>query len=187
MQLANAPHLVTDRLILRPPTQADLEGFYQFGQEEQTMRFLNGVKSRHEIWRGATSLMGSWIANGFGMFSVLERSSNRWVGRVGPHQPADWPVKEIGWGLLSAYTGRGYAYEAAVASITYAFDVLKWTHVHHCIEPDNLPSIRLAQRLGSTNKKLVKLPVPLHELTIHAYGQSAADWKARQLEVKSLT
>ena len=178
MMLADAPTLVTDRLLLRPPNAEDLAGFYEFGSEESTMEFLGGVKSRHEIWRGVTTLMGSWIANGFGMFSVLDRPTGTWMGRIGPWQPADWPVKEVGWGLLSKYTGQGYAYEAAAASIDWVFDHLGWEEVHHCIEPRNLPSIALAKRLGSNRVRSVQLPEPLHEMEINAHGQTRAEWRA---------
>ena len=46
------------------------------------------------------------------------------------------------------FAGKGYALEAAVATIDYAFDLLGWDNVIHTIDPDNAASIRLLERLG---------------------------------------
>ena len=82
------------------------------------------------------------------MFSVIEKASGRWVGRLGPWQPEDWPGTEVGWGLAREVWGRGYATEGAAACMDYAFDVLGWTEAIHTIEPDNLASQAVAKRLG---------------------------------------
>ena len=104
----------------------------------------------------------------------------QWIGRVGPWQPEDWPGTEIGWGLASQFAGRGFALEAATAAIDYAVDVLGWTDIIHTIAPDNVESIALAGRLGSTNRGRTKLPPPLEALPVDDWGQSAAAWRARR-------
>lgn len=67
---------------------------------------------------------GSWSLLGFGMFSVLERDTGRWVGRVGPLHPDGWPGDEVGWGIARGAWGRGYATEAAAAAMEWSFDIL---------------------------------------------------------------
>lgn len=180
MHIANAPQLITDRLLLRPPEEADLSGFIAFGAEVNTMRFLGGRPlSRAEAWRRACGLAGAWMIRGYGMFSVIERATGTWIGRVGPHYPEDWPAREVGWGILEAYTGRGYAAEAATAAIDYAFDELGWDRVSHVIDPANAPSIRLAKRLGSTRIAGTKLPAPYEGFEVDLYGQTRSTWLAR--------
>lgn len=176
-----APLLETERLILRPPIAGDFEGFVAFAAEEETMRHLGGfVKSRSEVWRFFTSLVGAWAVDGFAMFSVIERDTGRWIGRIGPWSPPDWPGTEVGWGVSQEFAGRGYAYEAAVAAMDFAVDRLGWTHVIHTIAPDNARSIALAKRLGSTNKGATQLPPPLDNVRVHAWGQSADEWRGRR-------
>lgn len=63
----------------------------------------------------------------------------------------------------------------------YAFDVLGWTDVIHTIDPENARSIALAQRLGSANLGPTKLPQPYEDARVDAWGQSAAQWRARSL------
>jgi len=62
----------------------------------------------------------------------------------------------------------------------YAVDVLGWTLVIHIIDPENLPSIAVAKRLGATNLGPTQMPAPYHDARVDAWGQSAEQWKARR-------
>ena len=88
-------------------------------------------------------------------------------------------LHEHGRGLEPDAHGRGYGVEAATATIDYAFDVLGWTDVIHCIDPDNTPSQRLAERIGSRNLGPTRLPPPFQDLPIDRWGQSREAWRAR--------
>lgn len=174
-----APVLTTERLVLRKPAAEDLDGWAAFAADPETMRFLGGPVARSIAWRQLCTMAGAWDIAGFAMFSVIDRASGAWVGRIGPWRPDGWPGNEVGWGIAREYAGRGYAYEAAVAAMDYAFDTLGWDRVIHTINPDNSPSIALAERLGSRRLEQVRLPDPYaHELVI-AWGQDAADWRGR--------
>jgi RimJ/RimL family protein N-acetyltransferase len=75
------------------------------------------------------------------MFTV-ETREGEWLGQLGPWQPEGWPGTEVGWAFKRASWGRGYATEAAIAAIDWAFDTLGWTDVIHSISPDNTASQR---------------------------------------------
>lgn len=174
------PILFTERLILRLPQAEDFDGWAAFQAHEEATRFVGGVQSRPAAWRSLCAMAGAWTIRGFAMFSMIERDSGRWIGRTGPWEPEGWPGTEVGWGVLPEFSGRGYAYEAAAASMDYAVDVLGWTDIIHAIDPENLPSIRLAQRLGSTNRGPTALPSPYEDARVDAWGQIAGEWKARR-------
>jgi RimJ/RimL family protein N-acetyltransferase len=174
------PILFTERLVLRPPLPEDFEGWATFQADPVATRFLSGVQPRPAAWRGFCTMAGAWQIRGFAMFSMIERASGRWIGRTGPWQPEGWPGTEVGWGVLPEFAGRGYAHEAAVASMDYAVEVLGWTDIIHTIDPENLPSIRLAQRLGSINRGATRLPPPYEEFRVDAWGQTAAEWRSRR-------
>lgn len=183
--MINGPLLVTHRLILRPPAPEDFEAWAAFHADEDTMRYLGGVQSRSEAWRGLCSMAGAWHIRGFAMFSLVLRDSGQWIGRIGPWQPEGWPGAEVGWGVAREFAGQGYAREAAVATIDYAFDLLKWDEVIHVIDPANAASIALAQRLGARHQGPTQLPEPLHNFRVDKYGQSKAEWQQnRQQFVK---
>jgi RimJ/RimL family protein N-acetyltransferase len=173
------PRLETARLILRPTAAGDFPGWCALLGDPESARFLGGVQGPPAAWRSLVAMAGSWALYGFGMFSVLERESGRWIGRVGPWQPEGWPGSEVGWGLVRDAWGQGYAQEAAVAAIDWAFERLRWREVVHVIAPQNLASIRLAERLGSVHRGPTRLPPPLEGFDVHLWGQSAEDWRRR--------
>jgi RimJ/RimL family protein N-acetyltransferase len=174
------PVLETPRLWLRLPREEDCEAWAAFSGDEQTMRFLGGPQTPATAWRALATMAGSWALRGYGMFSVIEKSSGVCIGRIGPWSPHLWPGTEIGWGLRREWVGQGLAVEAAAASMDFAVDVLGWSEIIHCIDPENHPSIAVAERLGSRRLRPVSLPPPFDVHTIIAWGQSADDWKARR-------
>ncbi|MDQ3234167.1 MAG: GNAT family N-acetyltransferase [Pseudobdellovibrionaceae bacterium] len=176
MAVVLGPTLLTDRLILRPPTYDDFDDWAAFAADEDVNRFLGGVQSRSAAWRGLATVTGAWALMGFSMFSVLERSTGQWIGRLGPWQPEGWPGTEIGWGLAREAWGQGYALEGTVAAMDWAFAELGWNEVIHCIDPKNTPSQSLARRLGSTLKGPVHLPPPMNTWPIEAWGQTKQEW-----------
>lgn len=173
--------LETQRLLLRPPRKDDFEDFAAFQADADSMRYMGGAaQPRSVAWRSFMTLAGAWALQGFAMFSVIEKASGRWVGRVGPWQPDGWPGTEIGWGIVPDRCRLGYATEAATAAIDWAFAELGWTEVIHVIEPANVASRGVARRLGSRSRGAGRLPAPYETTPVEIWGQSKAEWRARR-------
>lgn len=170
----------TERLLLKPPAADEFDAFCAMMADEQAAQYIGGKMSRSQAWRAWCTMVGAWHVRGFGMFSVFLKDGGDWVGRIGPWQPEEWPGTEIGWAVRPGYAGKGYALEASVASMDFAFDVLGWDDVMHCIDPDNLPSIALAQRLGSTNRGPTRMPEPFQDNPVDNWGQSRQQWQANR-------
>lgn len=169
----------TPRLLLRVPRAGDLDGFAALMADEESAKFIGGAMPRSTTWRGLMTLIGSWHSLGFTMFSVIERSTGEWIGRVGPWMPEGWPGPEVGWAIRRDRWGSGYAPEAAIAATSWAFDHLGWDRVIHCIDPLNAPSQAVARKLGARNLGRGVLPPPFHEATIDIWGQSRSEWRTR--------
>lgn len=169
----------TPRLTLRVPCLDDLDAWADMMLDEEAARFIGGVAPRPVTWRGLMTMIGAWHATGIGMFSVIEKSSGRWVGRLGPWRPEGWPGNEIGWAIARDCWGRGYATEGATAATTWAFEHLGWSDVIHSIDPANVASQAVAKRLGSRNLGPGRLPAPYDDKLIDIWGQSRDDWFAR--------
>ena len=182
--MMTGPTLETERLILRLPEERDLDAWAEMMADKEAMQFLGGVISRPETWRAIAGTLGSWVLRGFGMFSVIEKSSGAWIGRIGPLRPEGWPGTEVGWGLHPAFWGKGYAVEAASACIDWVLDKHGWSEVIHCIDPNNVGSRKVAERLGSKKLRSGQLPPPLHKEIIDIWGQSAAEWKSQRRSFK---
>lgn len=174
------PTLTTARLVLRPPTQDDFPAFAKMMANAEHVKFIGGALPEAMAWRQLATITGAWSLRGFSMFSVIERETGRWVGRIGPWMPQGWPGTEVGWGLAPEAMGKGYGVEAATACMDWVVDHLGWTDIIHIIDPANTPSEQLAARLGSTNLGPTRMPEPMHELKVNAWGQSAQQWRARR-------
>jgi len=148
--------------------------------DERVARFIGGVQLRSVAWRSFASITGSWVLLGFGFFSVIEKSSERWIGYIGPHQPEGWPGTEVGYALMHDVWGKGYAVEGAAAAMEWAFSALGWTDIIHTINPDNTASQAVARKLGSTHRGEGRLPAPNEHLPIDIWGQTRAEWEQRQ-------
>ena len=175
----------TPRLILKVPTLAEFEPWCAYMADEESARYIGKTQPPSVVWRSMCSIIGAWHAEGFAMFSVFEKSSGRWIGRLGPWSPHGWPGNEVGWGVIREVWGKGYALEGALASMDFAVDVLGWTDIIHSIHPDNAASQKLAARLGSINRGPGQMPPPYHNDPVDLWGQTAAEWKARRAELWS--
>ncbi|HYE47529.1 MAG TPA: GNAT family N-acetyltransferase [Caulobacter sp.] len=177
--IAPGPTLTTARLILRPTAREDFDGWAELMADPENSGFIGGPQERPAAWRGMMSMAGAWALEGYAMFSVLDRETGEWLGRIGPWVPEGWPGTEVGWALLKKAWGKGYAVEAAEATIDWAFDTLGWTEVIHTIAPDNVASQLVAKRLGSTNNGPTKLPPPYEHMPVDSWGQTREQWRAR--------
>jgi len=144
--------LETARLRLRPFVLDDFEEHAAMVADPEVMRFLGEGKAlpRFAAWRNLCSIVGHWGLRGYGMFAVVERSTGRYVGCVGPLFFEGWLGFEMCWTLRSEAWGKGYATEGARRALEYAFTELDQAHVISLIRPGNTASIRVAERLGET-------------------------------------
>jgi RimJ/RimL family protein N-acetyltransferase len=165
----DGPVIETGRLILRQWRSDDVAANTAMLSDPGTARFIAAdgkpITSELSGWRNAAVMSGHWALHGFGMFAVEERSSGKYVGRVGPWSPPGWPGFEVGWGIAKEFRGKGYAVEAARASIDWVFATFETNDIIHCIDLVNKPSQAVARRLGARRDREIDL-----------FGQPAEIW-----------
>jgi RimJ/RimL family protein N-acetyltransferase len=167
--------LETERLILRKvDAERDFDAWAKAMADERTVRYL-GVKpmDRALAWRNMAVIVGHWEIRGYGFFSVESKATGEWVGRVGPWNPEGWPEPEIGWTISPDHWGKGYATEAALASLDFVFGTLGWSRVIHVILTGNARSIAVAERLGSTYLRSQQGLPGVTDSEVVIYGQKA--------------
>jgi RimJ/RimL family protein N-acetyltransferase len=150
---SNGPVIETERLILRQWRNTDVAPNTAMLADPGTARYITAdnkpVTSELAGWRNAAVMAGHWALHGAGMFVVEEKRSGKYVGRVGPWFPPGWPGFEVGWGIAPEFRGKGYAVEAARASIDWSFATFELDQIMHCIDSENLASQAVARRLGA--------------------------------------
>jgi RimJ/RimL family protein N-acetyltransferase len=152
--------------------ETDFEPFAEMCGDENVMRFLGGKPlDRLEAWRNMAFHIGHWELRGYGHWAVEEKSSGKFIGRLGFLNPVGWPAFEIGWTLSHSAWGKGYASEGARRALAYAFKELDKPHVISLIHPDNKNSIRVAEQLGETLEGKTQLFG--HEVLIYGIDRPA--------------
>jgi RimJ/RimL family protein N-acetyltransferase len=167
--------LDTDRLCLRVPTPHDAEALYDLFADEEIMGGLNreAVSAVEDARAMIEAGIGGWRTDGLGPF-ILQTSETdpRVVGQAGlmifdtrGWTPSTWAQAgshaqpELGWALIRAHWGHGYATEAAAAIRDWARESRSISGLVSLISPDNVRSQRLAERLGAIATETV---TPLH-------------------------
>lgn len=143
------PRIETDRLILRGFKEQDVDAIASIYADEDTARFIGGIEPEFQVWRRVAGVLGHWVLRGFGMFCVEEKASCNIVGFCGPWRPMGWPDNEIGYAFDKSVHGRGYATEAASASLRFAYEKLSWKTAIATIDPQNKASQGVARKLGA--------------------------------------
>jgi RimJ/RimL family protein N-acetyltransferase len=155
--------------------ERDFEEYAAIHMDFEVTRFTARVQlTRSLAWRHMAAFVGHWVLKGFGMWGVEELETGRLVGRVGFHEPIEWPGFELGWTIGRAFWGKGYATEAARRALDYAFDEMGRDHVISCIDPENVRSIRVAERLGETLENEY-VDGEGHRLLVYGIGKEKRD------------
>jgi RimJ/RimL family protein N-acetyltransferase len=142
------PTITTPRLILRPPILADLAPMQNMLVSERA-KHMGGPYSPIGAWREFCQDIALWQLFGHGALIVDLRETDQCVGQVGINHGPRFPEKELGWLLFDGHEGRGYAVEAARALRDWAFAERGLPHLVSYIDPENMASIAVAERLGA--------------------------------------
>jgi RimJ/RimL family protein N-acetyltransferase len=146
--------IVTERLILSPTSVSDFDDCHAARTDPEVMHFIGGPASSEDTWLKLLRNIGHWTAYGHGLFTVRERDTGRFVGDVGlatffRDLGADFdPFPEAAWVLARSAQGKGYATEAVQAAHDWFFAQRSTGRTVCIISPENLPSVRVAERLG---------------------------------------
>lgn len=144
------PVLETPRLSMRRWTFADRDAFRRMTQDPDVMRFMHDSVplSDAEADSALASTIERYEELGFGDWAIVEQAAGEIIGESGLGMLEGSDEIEIGWMLLPAYWGKGYAFEAASAVKQQAAHVLGLERLIALTRPDNAASIKLAGRLG---------------------------------------
>ncbi|MGR6466059.1 GNAT family N-acetyltransferase [Rhizobium sp. PAMB 3182] len=149
------PSLESSRLILRPHRGEDFEIYHALWTDPAVVRFITGKpSSEEESWARLLRVSGHWHHLGFGFWAIEEKETGRLIGEAGfldmrrDMKPSLSGTVEAGWLLSSAAQGKGYGEEAMRTAFRWAKGAVATHDFSAIITPENLASIRLAEKLG---------------------------------------
>ncbi|MFE9424746.1 GNAT family N-acetyltransferase [Kitasatospora sp. NPDC006697] len=140
----------TARLAFRRMTRDDLDEMAALLGDPEVMRHYPRPKTRQEAQDWIDWNQRLYAEHGFGLWVVALRESGEFVGDCGltPQLIEGVTEIEVGYHVKPALQGRGYATEAAAACRDHAREVLGVRRLVALIRPANLPSQRVAERIG---------------------------------------
>ncbi|MFI8713411.1 GNAT family N-acetyltransferase [Brevibacillus brevis] len=153
--------LETDRLILRWQTAEDADFVLKLMNEPSWIRFIGdrGLRTtedaRNFILNGAVAM---YEKHGFGLYLIELKEGNVPIGLCGLIKRDSLEDVDIGFALLPAYWGKGYAYEAASAVLAHGKEVFGLKRIVAITNPDNASSANLLKKIGLQEKGMITLP-----------------------------
>ena len=164
----------TSRLILRPMLQTDFDSLYLIFTDPKVMAAFNHPLFTHEqMQRWLQRNLDHQNQYGYGLFSVILKETNELIGDCGLEQMEDMNAAELGYDFRGEFWNRGYASEAAIAVRDYAFGVLKLPRLISLIRVGNVPSKRVAEKVGMTLlEEFTRYDIRYWKYGIHANPQA---------------
>ena len=153
------PALETRRLSFRELTPSDVLNLQKIFSDPVAMEFYPSTKSEAETLEWIDWNNQSYQQNGFGLWALIDKDSSKFVGQAGLilQQNVDGADEtEIAYLLVRKYWGNGFATEAASSCRDLAFSRFDCERVISLIDPKNIPSIRVAGRIGMVLEKNVQ-------------------------------
>jgi len=161
--------LKTERLLLRRMTPHDHDFILELLNGPKWIKYIGNrnvdtfAKARDYL---ETRIIPSYEALGFG-FYIMERLEDQVrVGNCGLTYREGMDYADIGFSLLEQYEGKGYAYEAAKAVLSYGFKMHKLEHIEAITTKGNQRSLHLLRKLGMHYKKMITLPAEAEALML---------------------
>lgn len=155
----NIMKLETERLILRKLEDSDDERMYLMDSNPEVMKYLGKpVTSIEESKNGIKMIQKQYEENGVGRLAVIEKKSGLMIGWSGLKllkQPINGYVEtlDLGYRFIPEFWGKGYAWEAAMASLDYGFNELNAETIYAYAEAGNTGSNHILTKLGFENKE----------------------------------
>jgi RimJ/RimL family protein N-acetyltransferase len=180
------PDLDTARLRLRCLMIDDAPAAHQAYGDAEAMRFWDmptsiDLEETERRLRRSLSVDPQWHAT----WAVLARpdghsATDRFIGMINYHARQPWNRRlALGWILVPRFQGQGYMQEAVRAVLAHCFTTLNTHRIEAEIEPENVRSARLAQRLGFQREGLLRdrLIVADQPRSLQMYGLLRSEWK----------
>lgn len=156
-------------------TDADLDDMCRLRGDAEVMRYYPRAKSRNEVQRWINWSKDNYAKHGFGLWVIEHRTTGDFIGDCGlTWQNVDGQeVLEVGYHVLPEHQGQGLATEGASACLRHGFETLDATMVTAIINPDNMASRRVAERIGMTVWKRTRDPSRAPIVVYSSHGQEA--------------
>ena len=150
--------IVTERLVLREVNINDADFILALLNSKGWLQFIGdrNVRSLPDAEKYiADRIVKSYIDHGLGLYLVELKTSGTAIGLCGLIKRDTLDDIDIGFAFLPEYNGFGYAFEAAISTLQFAFESLEINRLVAITTPDNINSIKLLEKIGMQFEKKI--------------------------------
>ena len=142
--------LETQRLILRPLTMEDVDALAALYADPDVMRFFEGTRSWETTRQRVEQIIEQYARTGVDFLATIYKENGAFIGRCGLLWQSIEGVQEVevAYMLAKSYWRQGLGTEAAQALKEHGFRDFGFRRLISIIDPDNIASIRVAQKNG---------------------------------------
>lgn len=149
--------LETARLQVRESTLSDIPDFYRIYRSPSATAYMEPLFEDPDMEK---AYLQDYIRQvygfyGFGIWTVLLKESGKVIGRAGLNIREGYDLPELGFVIDTAFQGQGVAFEVCSAILEYARKELDFHCIQAFVQKENLPSIKLLEKLGFTYSREV--------------------------------
>lgn len=150
--------LSTKRLNLRKMNKHDVKNLMEIFSDPEAMRYYPSTKDEKQTLEWIEWTLNNYIKYGTGLWIVEDKQTGDFLGQCGivPQEVDNVIEMEIGYLFAKRVWGNGYATEAAIACKKYGFEQLNLKKMVSLPDVNNLPSARVAERIGMKAEKTIK-------------------------------
>ncbi|MCH5256634.1 MAG: GNAT family N-acetyltransferase [Lachnospiraceae bacterium] len=151
--------LETDRCTIRESTVDDVDSFYEIYSEPSITKYMENlyVDRDEEVEYIKDYIKKVYSFYGYGMWTVLEKSSQTVIGRAGISWREGYDIPELGFVIAVPFQGQGYAYEVCQAIIKYGREELGFNSFQVLVMEGNEISMALCRKLGFEQYEKVEI------------------------------
>lgn len=146
-----------ERLLIRKFEFKDWEAVHEYTSDSDVMKYIpEGVFTEEDTRNFVNKNMGENAKN----FPVILIGENILIGHIVFHKYFGEHTYEIGWVFNPKYFNKGYASEAAQATLKYGFKEMKLHRIIATCQPENIPSYRVMEKIGMRREGYFKKCIP---------------------------
>ena len=147
----------TERLILREILPTDVDGFFEMDSDPDVHLYVGNepLQTKQQAAGAIEFIRKQYITNGIGRWAVIDKTTNEFLGWAGLKLITE-PINnhnnflDLGYRFIKKHWGKGYASEAATASVAYAFNEMQANEVYAHAHSENGASNKILTRTGLT-------------------------------------
>jgi RimJ/RimL family protein N-acetyltransferase len=153
------PSLRTPRLNLRPLLPEEAGVLHRIYQSEGVLRYFPNPAPPplEKLQRFVAGQQAHWEEHGYGNWGILPDGEREIIGWAGLQYLPELGETEVGFLLDRPFWGKGYATEAALASLRFGFEGFNLDHIIALVHPENLASRRVIEKCGLTYEESLSL------------------------------